>query len=110
MVIPLIAYVNKKDKIHVYSYCFIVLLINQSIIPYFFKFIRNQIIIWPYNYDNGYIIYLFAGYIIQNHRFYPKLKFFIYISGSIGLFMRLYIAHYLTLKYKKVDTTQINYQ
>lgn len=110
MVIPLIAYVQKINKIQIYSYCFLILLINQSIIPYLLKFNRNNIVIWPYNYDSGYIIYVFAGYIIQNHRFEKKYKILIYISGSIGLFMRLYIAHYLTFKYKEVDRTQINYQ
>ena len=110
MVIPLIAYVQKINKIQIYSYCFLILLINQSIIPYLLKFNRNNIVIWPYNYDSGYIIYVFAGYIIQNHRFEKKYKILIYISGSIGLFMRLFIAHYLTFKYKEVDRTQINYQ
>ena len=110
LIIPLIAYVHKINKIHVYTYCFMALLINQSFIPYFLKFIRNNRIHWPYNYDTGYVIYIFAGYIIHNHKFDKKFKFFIYISGIIGLFMRLYIAHYLTLKYKQVDRTQINYQ
>lgn len=110
MIIPLIAHVPKINKIPVYTYCFIALLINQSIIPYCFTFIRNHQLNWPYNYNTGLIIYVFAGFIIHNQKFGKKFKFFIYMSGNIGLFMRLYIAHYLTLKYKKVDRTQINYQ
>ncbi len=47
MVIPLIAYVQKINKIQIYSYCFLILLINQSIIPYLLKFNRNNIVIWP---------------------------------------------------------------
>ena len=110
MIIPLIAYVPEINKMHVYTYCFMALLINQSLIPYFLRFIRNNRINWPYNYDTGYIIYVFAGYIIHNHKFDKKVKLFIYISGNVGLFMRLYIAHYLTFKHKKVDRTQIIYQ
>ena len=108
MLIPLIAYVNKKNKFEIYSYCFIILLINQSIIPYFLNFNRNNKIIWPYTFKLGYIIYLFAGYIIQNHKFNKRFKYFIYISGILGLIMRLYISHYLTMKYKRVDKTQIS--
>lgn len=109
MVIPLIAYVDKINKIKVYSYCFITLLINQSIIPYLIKLYRNSKILWPYYYHLGYIIYLFAGYIIQNHNFNKRNKLLIYISGIIGLLLRLTISHYLTFKYKVADNTQINY-
>ena len=109
MMIPLIAYVDKINKIKVYSYCFLTLLINQSIIPYLINFHQAHIISWPYNYDLGLVIYIFAGYIIQNYEFNKKYKIFIYISGIIGLLLRLIIAHYLTLKYGKVDRGQINY-
>ena len=109
LLIPLIAYVNKKNKIQIYSYCLVILLINQSIIPYLLKFDRSNQIIWPYNFNVGYIIYIFAGYIIQNHSFNKGFKYCLYISGVIGLIMRLYIAHYLTMKYKQVDGTQVNY-
>ena len=34
MVIPLIAYVDKSKKIKIYSYCFIALILTQSLIPY----------------------------------------------------------------------------
>lgn len=109
MIIPLIAYVDKINKIKVYSYCFLTLLINQSIIPYLINFNKVEIISWPYNYNLGYAIYIFAGYIIQNYEFNKMFKIFIYISGIIGLLLRLIIAHYLTLKYRKVDKSQINY-
>ena len=109
MVIPLIAYIDKTNKIKIYSYCFITLLINQSLIPYLLIFDNNYKLLWPYNYNLGYIIYIFSGYIIQNSRFNKIIKLLIYISGIIGLLLRLIIAHYLTLKYKKVDKTQINY-
>lgn len=70
MVIPLIAYVDKINKIKVYSYCFLTLLINQSIIPYLIRFNKSHKILWPYNYELGYIIYIFAGY-IPFFRSYP---------------------------------------
>ena len=55
MVIPLISYTDKKNKIKIYSYCFITLLINQSLIPYLLKFNNNYNLFWPYNYNLGYI-------------------------------------------------------
>ena len=94
MLIPLIAYVNRKNKFEIYSYCFMILLINQSIIPYILNFDRNNKIKWPYNFNIGFSIYLFGGYIIQNNKFNKGFKYCIYISGIIGLIMRLYISHY----------------
>lgn len=110
MAIPLIAYVDISNKNKIYSYCFIILLINTSIIPYFINTFNIETIIWPYNYNLGYIIYLFAGYIIQNNHFNKTIKMLIYVFGIIGLLSRLFISHYLTLKYKKPDITQIRYQ
>ena len=47
--------------------------------------------------------------VIQNYKYNKKFKLLIYICGIIGLLLRLTIAHYLTIKYKKVDNSQINY-
>ena len=41
MIIPILAYVPKANKIKVYSYCFFLLLINQSVIPYLLQYIEN---------------------------------------------------------------------
>ena len=109
MIIPLIAYIEKRNKFKIYLYCLIMLLINQSIIPYLLSFFHSNTLFWPYNYNFGYIIYLFAGYIIHNYKISKNLKILIYIFGIIGLLLRLTISHYLTLKYKKPDHTQINY-
>jgi len=108
-IIPLLAYVEKKNKIKIYYYCFIILLINNSIIPYFINFIRPKLYNWPYNYNFGYIIYLFAGYIIENYNFNKITKIIIYLSGIIGLLLRLNIALYLTLKNRSVDQSQLGY-
>ena len=109
MIIPLIAYVNKTNKIKIYSYCFLLLFINQSLIPYLMKYFENYKLSWPYNYNVGYIIYIFAGYLIHNNKFHPKFKLLIYCSGIIGLLLRLVVSHYLTMKNKKPDKTEINY-
>lgn len=109
MVISLIAYIDISQKIKIYSFSFTLLLINTSIIPYFLNFFNDKRIIWPYNYRLGYIIYLFAGYIIHNYNFNSKTKILIYLLGLLGLLSRLLISHYLTMKYKKPDSTQINY-
>lgn len=109
MIIPLIAYVEKKNKIKIYSYCFIALFINQSLIPYLITMIKPDLNYWPYNYDFGYVIYLFSGYIIQNYKFNYKYKYLIYISGIISVLLRLTISHYITLKNKKVDKSQLGY-
>jgi len=69
----------------------------------------NINIYWPYNLQTGYIVYLFAGFIIQNNKFNKLFKYFIYILGVFSLFLRLIISHHLTIKYKTPDRTQINY-
>lgn len=109
MTIPLLSYVDKANKNKVYSYCLITLLINKSIIPYLMNYIQSIKISWPYNYDHGFIIYLFIGYLIQNYRFKLKFKILIYIFGFIGLLIRLLNAHYLTMKYKRPNRTEIKY-
>lgn len=75
LIIPLIAYVNKINKNKNLIILLITLLINTSLIPYLMNYIRSYKIIWPYNYNHGYIIYLFYGYIIHNYKFNSKFKF-----------------------------------
>ena len=71
--------------------------------------IKPDLYYWPYNYNFGYVIYLFSGYIIQNYKFNYKYKYLIYISGIISVLLRLTISHYITLKNKKVDKSQLGY-
>ena len=109
MIIPLISTVEAVKKIKIYFYCFIVLFINQSLIPYLINSFKPTLKYWPYNYNFGYIIYLFAGYIIQNYKFKSLYKFLIYIFGIIAVITRIKLAHYKTMKNKKVDSTQLGY-
>ena len=120
MIIPLISFIDKSKKIKLYSYGIVIIIINQSTIPYIINIYNNKInmlnqpikrsnISWPYNYNSGYVIYLFLGYIIQNKKFNYKSKLMLYVLGILGLFLRLKISHDLTIKYKKPDRTQINY-
>ena len=120
LAIPLIAYIEKTNKIKIYTYGLIIIVINNSTIPYILKMIpqfpnifntngKNFDILWPYNLETGYIVYLFAGFIIHNYKFNKICKYILYILGILGLFIRLIISHHLTLKYKIPDSTQINY-
>lgn len=120
MIIPLFAFINKSCKIQIYKYALIILIINNSTIPYLItifhqysyllnKTKKNAYISWPYNYNSGYIIYLFAGYIIQNSKLNKIFKLFLYIFGIFGLFLRFIISHYLTINNKNPDKSQINY-
>ena len=120
MIIPLISFIDKSKKIKLYSYGLIFIIINQSTIPYLINIYLNYInlsneskygfnIKWPYNYNTGYLAYLFSGYIIQNTKFNLIIKLFLYAFGIFGLILRIIISHALTLRYKKPDNTQINY-
>ena len=107
MIIPLISFIDKSNKIKIYSYGLLIIIINISTIPYlinifyYYSSLLNKsnppnisaIIKWPYNFDSGYSIFLFAGYIIQNNKFNLKSKAFIYTFGLLGLLLRLMISH-----------------
>ena len=99
MIIPLIAYVDKSKKIKIYSYCFIILLISQVLIPYLIILFEPQLF-WPYRIDVNMIIYIFAGYIIQNYKYSHIQKKIIYILGVFGLVIHIYGTQILTIKMK----------
>ena len=101
MIIPLLAYIKKTQKIKIYSYCLFVLFINQILIPYLINLFQPQLI-WIYNINSSYIIYIFAGYIIHNYKFSKIFKSLIYFSGIIGLLIHMFGTQYLTLKHKKI--------
>lgn len=101
MIIPLIAYVDKSKKIELYSYCFITLIITQSLIPYLIKIFEPNLL-WIYTFNPGFIIYIFPGYIIQNYKFPVIFKIIIYILGFIGLIIHMYGTQILTIKHKEI--------
>ena len=108
MIIPSIAYVNKSWKIQIYSYCFITLIITNSLIPYLINIFHPNLY-WPYSFKPGYIIYVFPGYIIQNFNFSTTIKFLIYILGFIALLIHLYGTQILTLRYNRIIRTHKGY-
>ena len=108
MINPLLAYVEKSKKIKIYSYCFITLLISQILIPYLISLIEPQLF-WTYKIDVNMIIYIFAGYIIQNYKFSNLLKIIIYIIGIFGLIIHIYGTQILTIKNKKISYVHLGY-
>jgi len=89
LLIPLLSHVEMNKKIKIYIYYFFILLITQALIPYLIK-ISGYKIVWIYTLKVGYIIYIFAGYIIHNHNFLIYQKIIIYSFGIISFFI-----HYL---------------
>ena len=55
------------------------------------------------------IIYIFAGYIIQNYKFSNFMKLMIYILGIFGLIIHIYGTQILTIKYKKISYLHSGY-
>ena len=108
MIIPLIAYVDKSKKIKIYSYCFIILLISQVLIPYLIILFEPQLF-WPYRIDVNMIIYIFAGYIIQNYKYSHTQKKIIYILGVFGLVIHIYGTQILTIKYRRISSLHKGY-
>lgn len=100
-IIPLLSYVEKSKKIKVYSYCFITLLLCQSFFPYLITVFGLKLV-WIYNINVGYLIYIFAGYIIHNYKFSKIEELIIYILGIFGFLIHIFGTQILTLKYKKI--------
>ena len=101
MIIPLIAFVEKYQKIKIYSYCLITLFINQLFIPYIIKFFHLKLV-WVYKIEFNLIFYIFSGYIIQNYNFNLFSKIIIYFLGIFGFVIHFLGTQILAIKYKKI--------
>ena len=67
LIIPLLAFVEKSKKIKIYSYCLVTLFISQALVPYLINLFQSELA-WIYNIKVDQLIYIFAGYIIQNYK------------------------------------------
>ena len=101
LIIPLLAFIEKSQKLKIYSYCFITLFLSQSLFPYLITIFRLNLV-WIYNINVGLIIYIFAGYIIQNYQFSNFEKLIIYFLGFFGLLIHIIGTYILTLKKQKI--------
>lgn len=101
LIIPLLAYVENSQKIKIYTYCFITLLLSQALFPYIITIFWLNLV-WIYNIKVAYLIYIFAGYIIHYYTFSKINKIIIYFLGIFGLLIHIFGTQILTLKYKKI--------
>ena len=101
LIIPLITFVEKEQKLKIYTYCFVTLLLSQAFIPYLINVFHLNLV-WIYKINVGYLIYIFAGYIIQNYKFYKIEITIIYFLGIFGLLIHIIGTKILTLKYKRI--------
>lgn len=108
MLIPLLSFVEKKNKIRIYTYYFFLLLLTQSFIPYSFSLLGNKLV-WVYKLKIGYLIYIFAGYIIHNYPFSKLSKVIIYIIGIFSFFVHLIGTKILTFRYRTINKLQKGY-
>ena len=108
MLIPLLAFIEEHNKIRIYTYYFFLLFITQTTIPYLIRLYGNKIV-WIYNLDIGYLIYILAGYIIHNSNFSKMKKFMIYILGILSFFVDLIGTKILTFKYKRINIIHKGY-
>lgn len=101
MLIPLLAYIEKSYKIRILIYYFFLFLVTQSFIPYLISLFGNRLV-WKYKIEMGFLIYIFAGYIIHNHHLARIIKIIIYSLGICSFFIHLIGTKILTFKYKTV--------
>ncbi len=102
LIIPLLAFVEKSKKIKIYSYCLVTLFISQALVPYLINLFQSELA-WIYNIKVDQLIYIFAGYIIQNYKFSNLTKLKIYFFGIAGLLIHFFGTQILTIKYNKIS-------
>ena len=101
MLIPLLAFIEKSNKIRIYTYYFFLLLVTQAMIPYLITLFGKKLA-WIYNLKIGYLIYIFAGYIIHNNTFSQITRIIIYLLGICAFFVDLIGTKILTYKHKRI--------
>ena len=108
MIIPLLAFVEKSKKIKIYSYCLTTLFISQVLIPYLINLFQSRLV-WIYIINIDQLLYIFAGYIIQNYKFSKSIRLKIYFFGFAGLLIHIFGTQILTVKYKKIISLHKGY-
>ena len=108
MLIPLLAYEEKKNRQKIYIYYFFFLLITQTIIPYLISLFGKKIV-YIYKLDIGYLFYIFAGNIIHETKLSNKIIIIIYLLGVSSFIIQLIGTKTLSFKYKKIITLHKGY-
>ena len=108
IIIPLLAFAEKSQKIKIYSYCLTALFISQALIPYLINLFQSELV-WIYNINVDQLLYIFAGYIIQNYKFSYPTKLKIYFFGFAGLLIHIFGTQILTIKYNKISYAHKGY-
>ena len=104
--VPFIAAIDVNKKIKTYYYASIVGFIFVSIIPTFCKLFNvpfNSEII-P-NVFNGYVLYVFMGYLIKNIELSSVRRKIIYIFGIFGMAVQFIGTDILSQQASSIDTT-----
>ena len=93
--IPLLAAVEKENKIKVYVFSAILTLIINVTIP-FFNSVFSLGIEWKYwiAVSGGYLFYVLVGYIISNVEIKPLYRFGIYLFAVAGMLTQLLGTYY----------------
>lgn len=108
--IPLIAAVEKDNKIQIYTYCMIAALIINIVIPFVLN-ILNLGIGWGYQIavSSGYLFYVFAGYVLSRCDISFFCRVGIYVLSIVGLLVHIFGTYYLTIRDNAINSTYKGY-
>ena len=85
LLIPLLSYVPKENRIKLFSFYSVLLFIFCSVIPCIFNLTATQIYISPeFVFASGLFIYPFLGYILNEIELSRKYRITFYILGILG--------------------------
>lgn len=95
--IPLLAAVNQKQKITIYTFTLVLAGIVNIIIPFIFN-VFSLDIKWNYQVlvSSGYLFYILVGYVISKIDFELRTRILLYGISIIGLLLHILGTYYLS--------------
>lgn len=98
LVIPIIAYIPKENRMRVLQYTIIIGFIICSLVPFILNVAGLNLIVWPYvsSYLVGPFIYVALGYVIKNIEISKIKKIIIYILGIAGFLTHCMGTYFLS--------------
>ena len=104
--IPILAFVQKRDRKKIFIYLSLVAFLTVSFFPFLCKIFdlhyNNSLIV---SVGSGYILYVVLGYLISHYDISIKQRYVIYIFAIIGLFLHVFGTYYLSMIHGEIIQT-----
>ena len=102
--IPLITYIKKENKISIFLFISILLIISDSLIPFLIQTTGYQFH-WDHKikFSNEFAIFIFIGYLIHNYDISAKIIYILYLLGFFGFLFHLKATEIISIRDGKIN-------